>query len=132
MSRGEAKDKGKARTYLLANALEAIIGSIYLDQKEKGFTAAEKFIVENIICELPEILDKKLYMDPKSRFQEVAQEKVGITPSYRVLSETGPDHDKKFIVGVYLKEELITEGEGFSKQEAQRNAAQKGLEKKKW
>jgi len=132
MSRGEAKDKGKARTYLLANAMEAIIGAIYLDQQEKGFVEAEKFILENIVTELPEILEKKLYMDPKSRFQEVAQEKVGVTPSYRVLSESGPDHDKKFIIGVYLNDELVAEGEGLSKQEAQRNAAQNGLEVRGW
>jgi len=132
MSKGEAKDTGKARTYLLANAFEAIVGAIYLDQKEKGFLEAEKFIMKNVICELPEILEKKLYMDPKSRFQEVSQEKEGITPSYRVLEESGPDHDKKFIVGIYLKDEMIARGEGFSKQEAQRNAAIAGLEVKGW
>lgn len=132
MSKGEAKDTGKARTYLLANAFEAIVGAIYLDQEEKGFSEAEKFIMKNVICELPEILEKKLYMDPKSRFQEVAQEEVGVTPSYRVLEESGPDHDKKFIVGVFLKDEMIAKGEGFSKQEAQRNAAQEGLKVKSW
>lgn len=132
MSRGEAKDKGKARTYLLANALEAIIGAIYMDQGKKGYEAAEKFILKNVVKELPEILEKKLYMDPKSRFQEVAQEKVGVTPTYQVISESGPDHDKKFVVGVYLSDELIARGDGFSKQEAQRQAAQKGLEVKGW
>jgi len=71
-------------------------------------------------------------MDPKSRFQEVAQEKVGVTPTYQVISESGPDHDKKFVVGVYLSDELIARGDGFSKQEAQRQAAQKGLEVKGW
>jgi len=132
MSKGEKKDIGKARTYLLANAFESITGAIFLDQKENGFAEAEKFIMKNIISELPEILEKKLYMDPKSRFQEVAQEKESITPSYRVIEETGPDHDKKFIVGVYLGEEIIAQGEGFSKQEAQRNAAENGLEIKNW
>jgi len=132
MSKGETKDTGKARTYLLANAFESITGAIYLDQKEKGFEEAEKFIMKNVISELPNILENKLYMDPKSRFQEVSQEKEGITPSYRVLEEKGPDHDKKFIVGVYLENELIAKGEGFSKQEAQRNAAEKGLEVKGW
>lgn len=132
MSRGEAKDTGKARQYLLANALEAIIGSIYLDQKEIGYEAAKNFILKNVVVELPEIIEKKLYMDPKSRFQETAQDKVGVTPSYRVLGESGPDHDKKFTVGVYLADELIAKGEGSSKQEAQRNAAIAGLEAKGW
>ena len=132
MSRGEAKDKGKARQYLLANAFEAIIGSIYLDQKENGYRVAAKFILENVVCELPEIIEKKLYMDPKSRFQEEAQEKESITPSYRVMEESGPDHDKKFIVGVYLNEELVAEGKGTSKQEAQKDAALKALENRGW
>lgn len=132
MSRGEAKDTGRARQYLLANAFEAITGAIYLDQKEKGYSVCREFIMKNVICELPEIIEKKLYMDPKSHFQEKAQDEVGVTPSYRVTSESGPDHDKKFVVGVYLDDELIAEGEGRSKQEAQRNAAEKGLEAKDW
>jgi len=132
MSRGEAKDKGRARQYLLANAFEAIVGSIYMDQKENGYAEAKKFIDKNVITELPEILKNKSYQDPKSRFQEEAQDKVGITPGYRVLEETGPDHDKKFVVGVYLGDELVSKGEGQSKQEAQRNAAEKGLEVKNW
>lgn len=132
MSRGEAKDKGRARQYLLANAFEAITGAIYLDQKEKGYEKCQEFIMKNVVCELPEIIKNKLYFDPKSRFQEEAQEKTGITPSYRVLEESGPDHDKKFVVGVFLNEEMIARGEGQSKQEAQRNAAEKGLEEKGW
>lgn len=132
MSRGEANDTGKARQYLLANAFEAIIGAIYLDQEENGYEASEKFILKNIISELPEIIENKLYMDPKSRFQEEAQDKEGITPTYRVIEESGPDHNRRFIVGVYLSEKLIAKGEGMSKQEAQRNAASEALEKKKW
>lgn len=132
MSKGEAKDTGKARQYLLANAFEAITGAIYLDQKEKGYETCRKFIAEKVISELPNIIENKLYMDPKSRFQEVAQEKNGVTPSYRVLEESGPDHDKKFVVGIYLSDELIAKGEGSSKQEAQRNAAIQGLEVKGW
>lgn len=132
MSRGESKDTGRARQYLLANAFEAIIGAIYLDQGEKGYDECRDFIMKNVVSELPEIIEHKLYMDPKSRFQEVAQDKVGVTPSYRVISESGPDHDKKFVVGVFLEEEKIAEGEGSSKQEAQRNAAEKGLEVKNW
>jgi ribonuclease III len=132
MSRGETKDTGRARQYLLANAFEAIVGAIYLDQEKNGYEAAKKFIDQNVIDQLPEILEKKLYQDPKSRFQEEAQERNGVTPSYRVVSESGPDHDKKFVVGVYLNDEIIAEGEGQSKQEAQRKAAEKALETKGW
>jgi len=130
LSKGEAKDKNpKARNYILANAMEAIIGAIYLDL---GWDAAKKFISENFLVELPRILEKKLYIDAKSRFQEEAQEKVGVTPSYQVMSEAGPDHNKKFVIGVYLEEELVAEGEGTSKQEAQMDAAEKALEIKNW
>ena len=130
LSRGEAKDKNpKARNYILANAMEAIIGAIYLDQ---GWDVSKKFITENILTELPEILEKKLYIDSKSRFQEASQEKTGITPSYQVLSESGPDHNKKFVIGIYLEDELVAEGEGTSKQEGQMNAAEKALEVKGW
>lgn len=132
MSRGEAKDTGKARQYLLANAFEAITGAIYLDQKEQGYEVAKAFILKNVVSELPEIIEKKLYMDPKSRFQEEAQDKAGITPSYRVMEESGPDHDKQFVVGLYLGTELVGTGEGSSKQEAQKNAAIKALEAKGW
>jgi ribonuclease III len=129
MSRGEAKDTGRAREYLLANALEAIIGAIYLDQE---YEAAKKFILDNIVVNLKGVLENKSYLDPKSHFQEKAQDKAGITPSYRVMSESGPDHDKRFVVGVYLGDEKVAEGEGSSKQEAQRNAAKAGLEAKGW
>ena len=129
LSRGEQKDTGKARQYILANAMEALIGAIYLDQ---GWDASKEFITNFILKELPEILDKKLYLDPKSNFQELAQEKTGITPNYKVLGETGPDHKKEFEVGVYLKDDLIAKGKGLSKQEAQEEAARAGLEEKGW
>jgi len=129
MSKGEAKDVGRARQYILANALEALIGSIYLD---RGYKKAKKFIIDNIVCHIDLVLNEKLYQDPKSKFQEEAQDKTGITPSYKVLKEWGPDHDKHFIVGVYIGEEKIAEGEGISKQVAQRNAAKNGLKIKKW
>lgn len=132
MSRGEAKDTGKARQYLLANAFEAITGAIYLDQKEKGYNAAKEFILKNVVVELPAIIESKSYMDPKSRFQEEAQERVSVTPSYKVMQESGPDHAREFVVGVYLGEELVAKGEGLSKQEAQRNAAAAGLLAKGW
>jgi ribonuclease III len=132
MSKGEAKDTGKARQYLLANAFESITGAIYIDQKEKGYEVCKEFIMKNVVVELPNIIENKLYMDPKSRFQEVAQEKAGTTPSYRVLEESGPDHDRKFTVGIFLNDELVAKGDGSSKQEAQRNAAAKALEVKSW
>jgi len=130
LSKGEAKDKNKkSRQYILANAVEAVIGAIYLDQ---GLEVAKKFILENIVSKLDEILSSQSYLDPKSRFQEEAQDKKGITPHYEILNEEGPDHAKLFTVGLYLGEELVTSGEGSSKQEAQVDAAAKGLKKMGW
>jgi ribonuclease-3 len=129
MSRGEKKDTGKARNYILANAMEALIGAIYLDQ---GFKKADEFINKYIVVKLPEILKNKSYLDPKSYFQEKAQEIVQVTPHYELVKEWGPDHDKKFLVAVFLKDEKVAEGEGESKQEAQRNAAENGLTEKGW
>jgi ribonuclease-3 len=132
MSRGETKDTGRARQYLLANALEAIVGAIYLDQAESGFAKAKEFIEKNLLGKLADIIEKELYVDPKSRFQERSQEEVGITPSYRVLEESGPDHDKLFVIGLYLQNEMVAKGVGSSKQEAQKEAATKALEIKGW
>jgi len=130
LSKGEAKDvNSKARQIILANAMEAVIGAVYLD---KDYQASQKFIEKEVITKLPDILKHKLYQDPKSRFQEIAQEKVGITPSYKVLEESGPDHAKQFVIGVFLKKELVGKGEGSSKQEAQVHAAEEGLKNKNW
>lgn len=130
LSRGEAKDGGsKARQYILANAVEALIGAIHLDG---GYEKAKQFVHEFIIVRLPYILEHKLYMDPKSRFQEEAQARVNITPTYKVHKETGPDHKKQFVIGVYLGADLVAEGEGTSKQEAQTDAAEKGILAKGW
>ena len=129
MSKGEKKDTGRARQYLLANALEAIIGAIYLD---RGYRVSKEFITKNILCEMKRVLETKLYQDPKSKFQEEAQDKTGLTPTYEVSKEWGPDHDKHFRVGVYLEKELVAEGEGSSKQVAQRSAAKEGLKVKGW
>lgn len=129
MSKGEAKDTGRARQYLIANAIEAVIGAIYLD---RGYKTVKKFVEKNITKELPDILEQKLYEDPKSRFQEESQEREGFTTKYKVLKEWGPDHDKHFIVGVYLEKDLIAQGEGRSKQDAQRKAAQEALKVKEW
>ncbi len=129
MSRGESKDTGRSRQYLVANAMEAIIGALYLDQ---GYDAARDFILRVIVSHLPEVFEQKLYADPKSEFQEQAQTRLGMTPSYRVLSESGPDHDKCFTAGAYVGDDLVAEGTGNSKQEAQRDAAKNALKKKSW
>jgi len=130
LSRGEAKDKNKkSRHYILANAVEALIGAIYLDQ---GLDSAKSFILKYIAVKLPEILKTQAYLDPKSRFQEQAQDKRGVTPRYEIIAEEGPDHAKIFTVGLYVEDELISSGEGSSKQEAQVDAAAKGLKILNW
>jgi len=130
LSHGESKDAGtKARDYILADVVEAVIGAIYIDQ---GWDMAKQFITRWIVSKLPEVLELGLWMDPKSRFQEAAQEIVGLTPTYRVLQEDGPDHAKQFTVGIYLEKEKVAVGVGGSKQEAQVAAAEKGLKVKKW
>jgi ribonuclease-3 len=129
LSRGETKELGKARQYILANTFEAFIGAAYLDS---GYKTCQKFIKKYLIEKLPEIIKKGLYKDNKSCFQEQAQEREGITPTYKVLKESGPDHAKHFVIGVFLEKELIARGSGSSKQEAEEEAARKGLENKKW
>ena len=129
LSRGEAKDTGRARQYILANAMESLIGAIYLDG---GYDAAKEFITKFVLKELPGIIDNKLYRDAKSLFQEMSQDKVGITPTYEVLKEWGPDHARNFEVGVFLEKELVASGQGPSKQEAQQMAASDALKKKGW
>ena len=130
LSKGEEKEKGKAKLYILANTVEALIGAIYLDQ---GYEVVRNFIEKNLIeRKLPEIIEKGLFKDSKTRFQEEAQERVKITPTYKVLEEWGPDHDKHFVVGVFLKDELVAKGEGSSKQEAEEDAANNALKIKGW
>lgn len=129
LSRGEAKELGKARQYILADAFEALIGAIYLDRVYK---ANEDFIKKYLIVKLPEIIEKGLFRDAKSQFQEEAQERAGVTPTYKVLEEWGPDHVKHFIIGVFLNKELVAKGEGSSKQEAEEEAAKNALEVKGW
>ncbi len=130
LSKGEAKDKdSKARMYILANAIEAIIGAVYLDA---GMPASEKFIGDHVLSHLPKILKDELYVDAKSKFQETAQELMGVTPTYKVLEEKGPDHAKEFTIGVFLDKELISVGRGTSKQEAQVAAADAALDAKEW
>lgn len=129
LSKGEAKDTGRARDVILADAFEAIIGAIYLDA---GYAAAEAFVANNLYKKIDEVIAKRSYQDAKSRFQETAQEKRGVTPSYETLSEVGPDHAKVFTVGVFIHEKEIAKGEGKSKQEAEQAAAQAGLDKMGW
>ncbi len=129
LSKGEAKDTGRARNFILADVFEAVIGAIYLDQ---GYEVAEKFIAENIFPLTDNVIKERLWQDAKSFFQEKAQEVVNITPTYKVSKEEGPDHDKVFTVGVFLGEEKIAEGNGVSKQEAEQNAAKNALDIKNW
>lgn len=129
LSKGEEKDTGRARSFLLANAFEALVGAIYIDQ---GYEAAVRFVTQFLFPKIDEIIEKKLWLDSKSNFQERAQDEAGVTPSYSVIKESGPDHDKRFIVGVYIKDALVAQGEGKSKQEAEQDAARAGLEAKGW
>lgn len=130
LSRGEAKDaQSKARQTILANAFEAVVGALYLD---RGFEAAREFVHRWVSPKLPHIISNHLYIDPKSKLQERAQEKTGHTPNYKVLDEWGPDHDKHFRVGVYLGKRKVAEGEGPSKQEAQVAAAEAALTVEGW
>jgi len=129
LSRGEARDTGRARQYILANAIEALIGAIYLDG---GYEPCKSFIGKFVLTHLPDIISKKLYRDAKSLLQEEAQERIGVTPTYRVMEEWGPDHARQFKIGVYLGKELTGEGQGQSKQDAQQAAAEDALAAKGW
>ena len=129
MSKGEAKDVGRARQYILANVFEATIGAIYMDQ---GYDCAQEFIAGRLFEKTDEIVKDRLWQDAKSRFQELAQEYASVTPAYETLSQEGPDHDRVFTVGVKLRNELVAEGEGRAKQEAEQDAAEKAIEAKGW
>lgn len=129
LSRGEAKDTGRARGILMANAFEALVGAIYLDQ---GYDAAKSFIDAYLFPKIDNIIQKKLWLDAKSSLQEKIQDVDGVTPSYAVLKEWGPDHDKHFVVGVHVKDKLLAEGQGKSKQEAEQDAARAALVARGW
>lgn len=129
LSRGEARDVGRARQYILANAIEALIGSMYLDG---GYEPCKVFIGRFVLTRLPDIINRRLYRDPKSLLQEMAQDRIGVTPTYRVMEEWGPDHARQFKIGVYLGKELAGEGQGQSKQDAQQAAAEDALKTKGW
>lgn len=129
LSRGEARDTGRARMIILANAFEAMIGALYLDA---GYEVANKFIGTQLFHKTDDVVEKRLWQDAKSRLQELSQEKTGITPSYQLLNQSGPDHDRQFVVGAFIGTEKIASGEGRSKQEAEQDAAQKALAAKGW
>jgi ribonuclease-3 len=129
LSKGEAKDTGRARDVILADTFEAIIGAMYLDQ---GYAAAEAFIGKNLYSKIDEVIAKGSHQDAKSRFQELAQDKRGTTPRYETISEEGPDHAKLFTVGVFIGSEEIARGEGQSKQEAEQAAAEAALAAMRW
>jgi ribonuclease-3 len=129
LSKGESKDTGRARQTILANTYESFVGALYLDQ---GYESCNKFISTSLIPRIDEIIKQKSWKDAKSQVQEEAQERVGLTPAYHVMGESGPDHDKYFTVGIFFGEQKIAEGKGKSKQEAQQNAALAALEKKGW
>ncbi len=129
LSKGEAKDNGKARQYILANTYEAYVGALYLD---RGYDIVDKFVKTTLLPHTEEIVSKKLWRDAKSLVQEKAQEFVQVTPLYKVLHESGPDHDKHFTVGIYFGLNLIAEGKGKSKQEAEQKAAETALKIKNW
>ncbi|TSC57768.1 MAG: putative ribonuclease III [Parcubacteria group bacterium Greene0416_79] len=129
LSRGEAKDTGRARQVILANTIEAFIGALYLDQ---GYGAVESFAAQHLFPLTDEIVRTRLWLDAKSHFQEKAQEDVGVTPHYETIKEIGPDHDKHFTVAVFLGWEQVAQGDGRSKQHAEQEAAKDALEKKRW
>lgn len=129
LSRGEAKDTGRARQYILANTFEAFIGALYLDQQ---YGAARSFIEATLFGKIDKIVEERLWQDSKSYFQEKVQEEFSETPSYELVREAGPDHDKKFIVAAVVMGKPVAQGEGRSKQEAEQAAARKAIEVKGW
>ena len=129
LSKGEAKDIGKARNYILANTYEAFVGAVYLDQ---GYDAVKDFVSKTLLVMTDEVIRKGLYKDPKSFVQEKSQEEVGVTPVYKLIEEMGPDHDKRFKMAIYFDNKYIAEGEGKSKQEAESAAAKAALIVRGW
>lgn len=126
MSNGEEGTGGRDKDYLLANTFEALLGALYIDQ---GFESCRQFITKTLISLIPNIVENRLDIDPKTKFQEIAQEKYKVTPTYSVVSENGPDHSKTFTMAVYINDKLMGEGQGASKQKAEEQAALKALEK---
>lgn len=126
LSRGERRGSQRAREQILANTYEAVVGALYL---EKGYAAAKKFIERSLLSTLNDILNSGSWLDPKSRLQEMVQSNEGYTPIYRLISEEGPDHEKTFVIGVYVNNVLKGQGTGPSKQAAQVSAATTALKR---
>jgi len=124
LSRGEATHNGRQNISLLADTFESLIGAIHLDQ---GYPAVEKFLDRFLDKNIQALSEKNIYKDAKSLFQEIAQSKRGVTPKYQLLSESGPDHQKIFKIGVYLGDQLIASGKGNSKQKAEEDAATRAI-----
>ncbi|MGH7233901.1 MAG: ribonuclease III [Candidatus Saccharimonadales bacterium] len=124
LSRGERRGTRRAREQILANSFEAVVGAIYVDQ---GYDKAKEFLDKTILSTFKDILNSGTWIDPKSQLQEVVQSREGLTPSYRVIVEEGPDHDKLFTVGVYVEGKLLGQGRGPSKQAGQQQAAEEAL-----
>ncbi len=124
LSRGEKRGTDRAREQILANSFEAVIGAVYID---RGYEAAKAFIANNLLPTFKQILATGSWMDAKSHLQEIAQSQDGYTPIYKVLDETGPDHDKLFQVGVFVDGKLKGKGSGPSKQAGQQKAAEAAL-----
>lgn len=129
LSRGEEKSGGREKGYILANTVEAVIGAIFLDQ---GYRKAHAFINKFIVSYLGDILQQGLHVDPKSKFQEIAQAKFNLTPEYKLEKESGPDHDKRFIMSAMIGDKKYGEGKGTSKQQAEQDAAKNALEEEGW
>ena len=129
LSKGESKDTGRARTYILANTFEAFLGALYLDQ---GYDSVRAFVAQFLFPRTAEVIENKLWKDDKSRLQEEAQERINITPHYEIINAVGPDHAKQFTTGVFFGNKKIAEGSGSSKQEAEQEAATKALAVKRW
>jgi ribonuclease III len=129
LSHGEENSGGREKDYLLANTFESLIGFIYL---ELGYEKAGKFIKKFLLAHLEDILKKGSHIDSKSKFQELAQDRFGITPAYQLLHDEGPDHDKTFTMGAYLNDRVVGKGEGNSKQAAEQKAAEDALKRLKW
>ena len=129
LSKGEKRDTGRARQIILANAFEAVLGALYLDQ---GYEAVDEFLKKHLFPKIDAVIEKRAWQDAKSRFQEMAQEHEGVTPTYQTLKEEGPDHDRHFTVGVFMGEKEVARGVGKSKQEAEQEAAKAALDKMGW
>jgi ribonuclease III len=129
LSHGEERSGGREKDYLLANTLEALIGVIYLNL---GYEKAQEFVTKFLLLHLQEILDAGAHIDAKSRLQELAQDKVGVTPRYECLEERGPDHDKVFTMAAFIGDRMVGKGEGNGKQSAEQKAAEDALIRLKW